>query len=192
MTTGHIATRRLSVFEQISVDGFFADERGDMSWAHRADPEWTQWTEENTRSDAVLLFGRVTYELMARFWPTELAVRTAPVIAAQMNARPKVVFSRTLTSAAWENTTLVREDAVEAVRAMKREAGPDLVVLGSGSLVAQLTEARLVDRYTIVVCPIVLGRGRALFAGLSDRAPLTLAASRAFGNGNVVLTYASA
>ncbi len=99
--------RKLSVFNSVSIDGYFTDAHGDMSWAHRQDPGWEAFASENASGGGVLLFGRITYELMASYWPTPAALEALPVVAAQMNALPKVVFSRTLPEASWQNTELV-------------------------------------------------------------------------------------
>jgi dihydrofolate reductase len=106
-----------------------------------------------------------------------------------MKRMPKIVFSRTLKTAAWTNTTLVKGDPAAHVRTLRQEAGPDLVILGSGSIVSQLAEARLIDVLQIVVNPIVLGKGRTLFEGVQQAIGLKRIESRAFGNGNVVLSY---
>jgi len=181
---------RLTAFEQVSLDGFFVDARGDMSWAHKQDPEWNEFTAQNASGgDGALLFGRVTYEMMAGFWPTPQARETMPAVAEGMNSMPKVVFSRTLREASWQNTRLVKGDMIAEVRRMKKEPGPDMVILGSGSVVSQLAEAGLIDALQIVVNPIVLGRGRTLFETVKKTIPLRRVGSRPFGNGNVVLSY---
>jgi len=182
---------KLIVFDMVSLDGFFVDARGDMSWAKSPapDPEYQAFVEGNASGGGVLLFGRITYELMAGYWPTPLAARNDPVVARRMNDLPKVVFSRTLAAASWSNTRLVRDDLAGAVRTMKRESGPGLAILGSGSIVSQLTQAGLIDEYQIVVVPVVLGAGRTLFEGGTERRGLVLAESRAFANGNVLLRY---
>jgi dihydrofolate reductase len=180
---------RLQVYDAISLDGFFTDASGDMSWAHRQDPEWHAFVAGNASGDSALLFGRVTYEQMAGFWPTAQAAQMMPEVAAAMNAMPKYVVSRTMRSAGWQNTTLLAGDLAAEVRALKARPGPDLVILGSGSVVSQLAEARLVDEYQLVVTPMILGRGRSLFETVTSRLTLTLTQSRAFGNGNVVLWY---
>ncbi len=181
--------RRLAAFEFVSLDGFFVDAQGDMGWAHKHDPEWNEFSAANAGGESTLLFGRVTYEMMASFWPTPAAAQAAPLVAEAMNRMPKVVFSRTLASASWQNTVLVKGDLAAEVRKLKSQAGPAITLLGSGSLVSQLTEASLIDEYQIVVCPIVLGRGRTLFETVPRRRVLKLIKTRAFGNGNVVLWY---
>lgn len=183
--------RKLSVFDQVSLDGYFADANGEMNFAHKddRDPEWDAFVSGNASGGGTLLFGRITYQMMAGFWSTPLAAEMMPVVAERMNALSKVVFSRTLREAAWKNTKLVNGDLAGEVRKLKSETGGDLTILGSGSIVAQLTQHGLIDEYTIVVVPIVLGSGRSLFEGVARNVPMKLTASRIFNNGNVVLTY---
>jgi dihydrofolate reductase len=181
--------RRLIAFEQVSLDGYFVDANGDLSWAHKQDPEWNEFAASNARGGGTLLFGRVTYEMMASFWPTPAARERPPAVAEGMNNLPKVVFSRTLPKASWKNTTLVKGDIAAEVRKMKNESGPGMAILGSGSIVSQLAQAGVIDEYQIVVNPIVLGKGRTLFEGVKDKIALKLIKTRPFGNGNVVLYY---
>ena len=181
--------RKLIVFNQVSLDGYIADAKGDMSWAHKDDPEWTAFSSENASGDGMLLFGRVTYDLMAAFWPTPAAMQAMPAVAEGMNRMPKVVFSRKMKKAAWQNTTLVKKDLVGAVTKMKNERGPGMVILGSGSIVSQLTEAGLIDEYQMIVNPVVLGKGKTMFEGVKSRVTLRLTRTRPFTNGNVVLWY---
>jgi dihydrofolate reductase len=183
--------RRLAVFNQMSLDGYFVDAHGDMSWAHNMakDAEWQAFVEGNASVGGVLLFGRITYELMAGYWPTPAAMRSNPIVAEQMNDLPKVVFSRTLDHASWHNTRLVQGDPAAEVRRMKQELGMDIVILGSGTIVAQLTQEHLIDEYQVVVIPIVLGQGRTMFQGIQERLPLKLTKTRTFDNGNVLLCY---
>jgi dihydrofolate reductase len=183
--------RRLAVVNQMSLDGYFVDAHGDMSWAHNMakDAEWQAFVEGNASVGGVLLFGRITYELMAGYWPTPAAMRSNPIVAEQMNDLPKVVFSRTLDHASWHNTRLVQGDPAAEVRRMKQELGMDIVILGSGTIVAQLTQEHLIDEYQVVVIPVVLGQGRTMFQGIQERLPLKLTKTRTFDNGNVLLCY---
>jgi dihydrofolate reductase len=160
-----------------------------MSWAHRDDPEFNAFTAENASGEGMLLFGRKTYDLMASFWPTPQAAQMMPEVAAGMNRMPKVVFSRAMDKATWNNTTLVKSDPAGAVRKMKNEPGPDMVIFGSGSIVSLLASHGLIDEYQFVVVPIVLGAGRTMFEGLKNRVNLKLTKTRIFGNGNVFLCY---
>lgn len=181
--------RKLVVFNQVSLDGYISDAHGDMSWAHRDDPEWNAFASANASGGGELVFGRVTYDLMVRWWPTPQAHEAMPAVAEGMNNLPKVVFSRTLTEATWNNTRLISDDPAAAVRALKAEDGPDLVVLGSASIVAHLADAGLVDVYQVVLNPIALGAGKTMFEGIGASVRLTLKDSRTFSNGNVVLWY---
>ena len=123
------------------------------------------------------------------FWPTEEAIRTDPLVAAGMNKAEKIVFSRTLDRADWNNTRLVKDGMVAEVRRLKQGAGKDLTVLGSGSIVAQLAQEGLIDEYEVLLNPVVLGKGKTMFEGVKDRFSLKLKKTRVFGNGNVLLTY---
>jgi dihydrofolate reductase len=181
--------RRISMFNNVSLDGFFTDATGDMSWAHHRDPEWDRFSSENATGKAELLFGRKTYELMASYWPTAQALEAMPTVARAMNSMRKTVFSRTLREAAWQNSRLAKGDLVETVRRMKAEAGPGLLIMGSGEIVAQLTQAGLIDSYQFVTVPLVIGTGRSLFQGVTTRPRLRLSKSRTFANGNVVSWY---
>jgi dihydrofolate reductase len=135
------------------------------------------------------VFGRKTYEMMARFWPSKEASQAMPEVARGMNRMRKTVFSHTLKAAEWENSRLAQADLATEVRRMKSEPGPNLLILGSGEIVAQLTQAGLIDAYQLVVVPIVLGSGRTLFEGVTGKPRLELTKTRAFSNGNVVCWY---
>ena len=185
--------RKLSVYNSVTLDGYFTGANGDFSWAHRQDPEheseFQEFVEANARGGGELLFGRITYELMASYWPTPLAKKNDPVVAARMNNLPKVVFSRTLDKATWNNTKLVKTGMAGAIRKMKSEPGKDMVIFGSGSIVAQLAAEHLIDEYQIVLNPVVLGAGRTMFDGIKEKLDLKLTKSRTFKNGNVFLCY---
>lgn len=183
--------RRLEMFMQISLDGYYCDAQGDMSFAHKPpdDAEWQEFVNENASGGGMLLFGRTTYDMMAAWWPTPMAAKVMPEVAARMNAMPKLVFSRTMRSAEWGNTTVAR-DLVATVSRMKGERGPDMTILGSGSLVTQLASAALIDTFQIVVNPVALGAGKPLFCGLAQPLDLALTNRRVFSNGSVVLWYA--
>jgi dihydrofolate reductase len=183
--------RKLSVFNSISLDGYFTGPNNDMSWARRDrnDAEWNEFVGGNASGNGVLLFGRVTYEMMASFWPSPEAAQMMPVVAKGMNRSEKIVFSKTLPKADWNNTTLLKGNLADEVRKLKQQPGNGMVILGSGQIVAQLTQEGLIDEYQIVVAPIVIGRGRTLFEGVQRRVGLKLVKSRVFQNGCVFLTY---
>lgn len=186
--------QRLIAFNSVTVDGYFTDRHGDMRWAYEVAPdaEFDAFVAGNASGGGQLLFGRVTYELMAAYWPTPQALKDRPVVAAGMNQASKVVFSRTLTKAAWNNTQLVKGDIAAAVRGLKAQAGAGMAILGSGSLIAQLAPLGLIDEYQMVLTPVALGGGRTQFEGITDRLRLKLLETRAFANGKVFLRYAPA
>ena len=185
---------KILVFNSVSLDGYFTDENNDMSWAHKDpnDAEWNAFVGENASGGVsgggAILLGRITYEMMASFWPTPAAMEMMPVVAKSMNDMTKIVFSRSMKKASWSNTKLVKGDLVAEVRKLKK-SDKDMVILGSGTIVSQLTQARLIDEYQVVVVPVVLGKGRTMFEGVKDRLTLKRTNTRNFGNGNVVLSY---
>lgn len=183
--------QKLIVFNHVTLDGYFTDANGDMSWAHGGsdDPEFAAFVAENASGGGQLLFGRMTYEMMAAFWPTPQAMEKFPAVADGMNRMPKVVFSRTLDRVSWNNTRLVKAGLAGEVRKIKAESGPGLTILGSGSLVPQLAREGLIDEYQVIVNPVVLGEGRTMFGGLPGKLNLKLTRSRTFGNGKVYLCY---
>jgi len=183
--------RKLVVFNHVSLDGYFTDAKGDMSFAQNAipDAEWDAFVAGNASGGGMLLFGRITYELMASFWPTPFAAENMPVVAERMNNLQKVVFSRTLDEVSWNNTRLVKGDMTGEIRKMRKEEGADMVIFGSGSIVSQLAQEGLIDEYQIVVDPVALGKGRTMFDGIKEKLPLKLTKTRTFGNGNVLLCY---
>ncbi len=185
-------SRPVNAYMQISLDGYYCDLNGDMSFAHRLpdDAEWHEFVAGNASGGGMLLFGRKTYELMAAWWPTPMAANAMPEVAARMNAMPKLVFSRTLNAVEWANTTLAKGELIETIRRMKAQDGPAMTILGSGSIVTQLADAGLVDTVQVVVLPIALGAGRSFLSGLAAPLALTLTNTRVFGNGSVVLWYA--
>jgi dihydrofolate reductase len=183
--------QRLIVFNHVSLDGYFVDANGDMRFAQNPipDKEWDAFVSSNASGGGTLVFGRVTYDLMVSFWPTPMAAQQMPDVAKQMNSLPKVVFSRTMHEASWQNTRLVKSDPVDEIRKMKNEAGAGMVIFGSGTIVSQLAQAGLIDEYQFVVDPVVLGKGRTMFDGLKDKLTFKLKSSRTFSNGNVLLCY---
>ena len=183
--------RKLIVFNHISLDGYFVDAKGGMSWAKTRDndAEWNAFVAENAKGGGPLVFGRVTYELMASYWPTPMATQHDSVVAKRMNNLPKIVFSRTLDKAAWKNTTLVRGDLATEVRRLKNESGEGMAILGSGSLVSQLAQQGLIDEYHMVLDPIILGRGRTMFDSVTQQLNLKLTKTRSFKNGNIFVSY---
>ena len=180
--------RKLTIFNFVTLDGYYKGPKEDISW-HRHGEEENKYAAGNLKSGGTLLFGRVTYEMMASYWPTQVAIKNDPAVAEGMNKADKIVFSRTLKKAEWNNTRLVKDNLVEEVRKMKQQPGKDMAVLGSGSIVAQLAQAGLVDEYQIMVDPVALGEGTSIFKGLKHKLDLQLTSTKKFKSGVVLLCY---
>ena len=185
--------RRLIASEFITLDGvmeapgFEQHRAGRNAWALQLqDPESQAANEELANSAGALLFGRVTYQIFAAFWPTA----PASEFTQRMNDVPKFVVSTTLEQAHWPNTTVIRGDAVRAVTALKEQDGGDLVLYGSADLLADLLAADLVDELRVMLFPVILGSGKHLFRDEIDLRHLALVRSRTFDNGVVLLVYA--
>jgi len=180
---------RISVYMQVSLDGYFAGPNGEIDWfKNNPDPEFEAFSLERAQGDSTLLFGHTTYEMMANAWPSDEAHADQPGMADVMAKSPKIVFSKSLHAVEegprWQNVELRRDIDSEALRADER----DFTTLGSGSIVRQLSERGLVDEYSFVVNPVLLGKGKNAFAGI-DTAELDLASAHSFKNGLVWLTY---
>lgn len=186
--------RKLTVFNFVSLDGYYADSESSMSWAYEftGDDEFSTFATENARgSDAELLLGRITYDMMAGYWPSEQASAASPVTAEAMNRIKKHVFSRSTLSLSWNNTHLMSGEIEAAVLKLKQEPGSDIMIFGSGSIISQIAPHGLIDEYQLIIVPLVLGGGRNMFAGLPRPLGLQLTAHRVFGNGVVLLNYAA-
>ena len=182
----------IGVFNHVTVDGFFAGPNGEIDWfkAIEKDDEYDAFTHEQAGSENTLLFGRTTYEMMQSYWPTPDAIESDPAMAKVMNDSPKIVISKSLERVEegpnWKNVRLLREiDRGEIARLKERG---DVTILGSGSIVQQLSNLGLIDSYQFFVVPIVLGSGKSLFQDVRQM-NLRLAGSRSFRNGVVMHQY---
>lgn len=178
--------RKLFAFNMVTLDGFFEGPSQDIDW-HNADQEFNEFAIEQTSSVDTILFGRVTYQLMASYWPTETAISADPIVADLMNRLSKIVFSRTLEKVEWNNTRLIGENAPKEIRTLKMQEGKDMAIFGSATLIASLMD--VIDEHRLMVNPILLKRGIPLFKGTGDRMKLNLVNTRIFDSGNVLLTY---
>jgi dihydrofolate reductase len=182
--------RRIVLMISVSLDGFFEGPGGDLGW-HLVDDEVHTEFNEVLGAMSAFLDGRVTYELMAEFWPT--ADRdpgsTSPMaeFARIWRDMPKIVFSRTLERADW-NATVVRDVVPEEIRRLKAQPGGDMAV-GGADLADTFRRHDLIDEYRLYVHPVLLGQGRRLFAPADAPAALRLVETRTFGNGVVLLRH---
>ena len=181
--------RKVRAFNFVTLNGYFKGPNGDISWHKDNDPEKNEYAEEGVQSGSTLLFGRVTYEQMASFWPTPDALKFAPAMAEGMNNAEKIVFPKTLKKASWNNTKILKDDIAEAIKRMKQEPGKDMTILGSGSIITQFSEAGVIDEYQFMVDPVVIGEGTPIFKGIRDKLDLRLTGTRTFKSGVVLLSY---
>ncbi len=180
---------KVIMFNLISLDGFFeGGKKWDLGW-HHVDAEFNQFAIDQLDKADGLIFGRVTYEGMAAYWSTEGAIKDDPEVARRMNSIQKFVFSRTLEKAEWNNTRLIKTDAVTELKRLKQSASKDLYIFGSANLAATFTKEGLIDEYRLMVNPVVLGQGTSVFDGNHATLELKLLNSRTFKNGNVLLYY---
>ena len=180
--------RKIIVFENVTLDGFMAGPNGELDWAIQ-DDEVTQNSKEGNDSIDTFLFGRVTYDMMASFWPTPTGKSANPVFADALNNTPKIVFSTTLKKADWQNTEVVQELTKDEILKLKQLPGENMMIFGSGTLVEQLTKLGLIDEYQLMLNPIVLGKGKPLFKDTTGRINLTLVQTKTFKSGIVLLQY---
>ncbi|MFT3823805.1 MAG: dihydrofolate reductase family protein [Chitinophagaceae bacterium] len=179
---------RLSVFNFITLNGFYKGTHEDISW-HVHGAEENEYAIGAMDAGNVLLFGRVTYEMMAGYWTTPEAMKEAPEVAKGMNESEKIVFSTTLKEAGWKNATLIKKNIVEEVKRLKQSSGKNMTILGSGSIVTLFAEHGLIDDYEIMIDPVALGKGTPIFNNIKHPLNLTLKATRAFKSGVVLLSY---
>jgi dihydrofolate reductase len=178
--------------DYMSLDGVIEDPvsmegsgLGDWTGPYSRGPEGDRFKlDELAKADA-LIFGRRTYDAFAAVWPN---VKDEAGFAERMNSLPKYVASRTLESATWNDTTIIRGDLVVQVEALKAKTDGDMLIYGSASIVHALMPQRLIDEFRLMVYPIVLGRGKRLFPDGIGSA-MSLAECRTFNDGIVLLRY---
>jgi dihydrofolate reductase len=179
--------RKIFAFFFASLDGYHEAPGRDISW-HQADDEFSDFDLAQLDEADTYLFGRVTYQGMAEFWPTQDGLEADPKVAERLNTRAKVVVSRTLHDAEWANTTIIGADVDAELRKLKEQPGKDIEVIGSAILTSYLLQAGLVDELRILVNPLLLGSGSPAFP-ITAPVSLELLRSRQFGNGNMLLVY---
>ncbi len=182
--------RKIILQMSVSLDGFMSGPDGELDW-QRVDEELHEHFNDELRTMSAFLDGRVTYELMAGYWPTADAdpAASAPVadFARIWRDMPKIVYSRTLEHADW-NTVIKRDVVVDEIRALQAQPGGDMVI-GGADLAATFMRHDLIDEYRIYVQPVVLGTGKRLFRDSDTMTTLRLVESRPFGSGVVLLRY---
>lgn len=175
-------------FNMMSLDGFFARSNGDLDW-HNVDNEFGDFAVRQLHETSRIIFGRVTYEMMACFWPFSSAKKADPVVAALMNKLPKTVVSKTLKTVLWNNSSLVQNNIKQEILKLKESSAKDIAVFGSSKLSVSMIRMGLIDELRIMVNPVVLGSGIPLFGGIEHQLDMKLVSTKPFKSGNVLLTY---
>lgn len=179
---------KLTSFTFISLNGFYKRANEDISW-HQHGGEEAEYSVKSLKSNDILLFGRVTYEMMKSFWPTEMAYNSFPEIADGMNNSEKLVASRSLKSADWNNTKIIKENLEEQIADLKKTSNKNITLLGSGDILMQLANANLIDEFQIMIDPIFLDSGVPVSDHLNKNIALKLTNSRVFKSGTILLYY---
>jgi len=183
--------RKLIYVMHLSLDGYYADSRGEMQWVHMNDPIGA-WVQQFLDACDATAYGRITYDMMVNFWPTAEqipqinTVRHIQETARWINGTQKYVFSRTLENTDWQPTEIIRENIVEAMKTIKQQPGGHIALLGSGSIGQLFMSHGLIDDYYLTFSPVTLGAGASLF---HQPLALKLISSTSFPNGSVGLHY---
>lgn len=178
---------------QVSIDGFVAGPNGEMDWmVWNWDQALIDYVMALTEPVDSIILGRVLAQGFINHW-AGLATNpeTSDKFSVIMHETNKIVFTKTLTSHDWQNTTLATGDLVEEITALKAQDGKDIIVYGGGSFVTNLIKNGLIDEYHLFINPTALGSGMPIFQGLEDKLPLKLVQSKGFDCGITVLHYSA-
>ena len=180
--------RKLTLFNYITLNGYYKGPDNDISW-HRHDAEGAEFSANNMKSGSILLFGRVTYEMMASWWPTPMAAEAFPEVAKGMNNAEKIVFSNIIEEPKWNNTTVMNGDIAEKIRRMKQQPGPDMTILGSGSIGSLFLSEDVIDEIQLMIEPVALHSGTTVFGNLRHSIRMELTGHKVFKSGTMLLSY---
>lgn len=178
----------------VTLDGFMAGPNCELDWHFNtwAPDMADSLCQQLSRADTIVL-GRVTYSAMARYWPGRASDLSFPrddiAFADMMNSYRKVVFSKSMDTPIWNNSTLVKGNLRKEILNLKKEAGKDIIIYGSGKLAASLMQLNLIDEYRLWLHPVVLSKGKPLFKALQERMNMTLTKLETFKSGVVELYY---
>lgn len=178
----------------LSLDGFMSGPHAELDWhfQHWTDEMAFYLSQQLSRADTILL-GSHTYKAMSKYWPYKLTDINFPredlCFANMMNNYNKIVFSNNMQKADWQNSTMIRGDVKQKVVALKNQEGKDIIIYGSGTLVASLLPIGLIDEYQLWIHPIILGHGRPFFVEIDGQIELKLTEAKRFDSGVVLLQY---
>ena len=183
-----LSMRKINSYTFITLNGFYKGANEDISW-HRHGGEESEHATQGLAGQGILLFGRKTYEMMSSYWPTPAATEAAPEIAEGMNSAEKIVFTRTLKKASWNNTRIISDNIVEEITKLKKNGSKDMTVLGSGSILTLFAENNLIDEYQFMIDPVVLGEGSTVLKNLIKKLDLKLTNSKVYKSGVILVCY---
>jgi dihydrofolate reductase len=186
--------RKVIVTMWVTLDGFIAGPNEELNWVTNIfDAAMGKYEDDLVSAGDTLLLGRVTYQSFAGAWPkvpdNPSVSEGEKAYARKLNAMRKVVFSRSLDKAEWNNSRLAKEIVPEEIAEMKQQPGKDMLIYGSASIVQAFTNLGLIDEYQLLVHPVILGSGKPLFNNIKDRHGLKLVKTKTFDSGVVVLYY---
>jgi dihydrofolate reductase len=179
---------RINSYTFITLNGFYKGANDDISW-HRHGGEESEHATEGLAGNGILLFGRKTYEMMSSYWPTPAAMEAAPDIANGMNSAEKIVFSRTLKQASWNNSRIINDNAVEEIKKLKQTGSKDMTILGSGSILTLFAQNNLIDEYQFMIDPVALGEGSTVLKNITKKLDLKLTKSKVYKSGVILVCY---
>ncbi|REE55431.1 dihydrofolate reductase [Paenibacillus taihuensis] len=184
--------RKLVLFMHVSLDGYASDLNGGLGWIPYNE-ELMKYAEEIVAEVGSPVYGRSTYRLMESYWPTVLEDPDASghemEHAKWIQDVEKIVLSRTMEKAEWNNTILIKDNIAEEIKALKERPGKNLVIFGSPGAAKTLLELGLIDELLLTICPVILGGGKSVFDGGGEKTKLKLLSSRTFESGIIAARY---
>jgi dihydrofolate reductase len=187
--------RKIIFLIHVSLDGYVAGENGEMDWIVYND-EVARYVYDLHATTDTAIYGRMTYEMMAGYWPTVLSDPNSGEgdreHARWLEGASKIAVSRSMQSADWENTTIIGDNLSSEITRLKQQPGKDMWLLGSPTLAQSMMRLGLIDEYRINVNPVIVGKGKPLFGGLDTQLNLKLLEARTFAGGVVALRYVPA
>ncbi|SEW51205.1 dihydrofolate reductase family protein [Chitinophaga arvensicola] len=184
--------RKIVSFMHLSLDGFVAGPAGEMNWIH-VNEELFDFAAERTNASDTALYGRVTYDMMEGYWPTAAdkpnASKHDREHSAWYNKVNKIVLSHSLKGLQRDKTTVIGDDFVEQIKALKAQPGGEIVIFGSPRATQSLIQHGLVDEFWLFVNPVILGEGMPYFKGIKEHIELKLVKSTSLESSGVVCLH---
>ena len=180
--------RKINSYTFITLNGFYKGINEDINW-HKHGGEESEHATEGLSGNGILLFGRKTYEMMSSYWPTPAGMEAAPDIAKGMNSAEKIVFSRTLKEAKWNNTRIINDNVVEEIKKLKQNGNKDMTILGSGSILTLFAQHNLIDEYQFMIDPVIIGEGFSVLKNITIKLDLKLTRSKVYKSGVILACY---